>query len=58
MNLINIKEAAAQTSLKESYIRYLVLTKRIPHYKIGKLVRIDVADLTKFIIQHKQEIRI
>jgi excisionase family DNA binding protein len=44
-NFLTIEEAAALLNVKVRWMRDAVAERRIGHYKIGHLVRIQVADL-------------
>jgi excisionase family DNA binding protein len=47
--LLTVDEAAEVANVGERYIRRLVAERRIPFYKLGRKVRIDANDLTRFI---------
>ena len=44
-SFLTIEEAAALVNVKVRWMRDAVVERRIGHYKIGHLVRIQVADL-------------
>lgn len=48
-DVLDIMGAAAYLGVKESFVRRLVLEKRIRYYKVGKLVRFRAADLDTFL---------
>ena len=45
---INIKEAAIFLNEKVSYLRSLVLHKKIPHFKVGRALRFLKSDLIEW----------
>lgn len=48
-NWLTVEDAAAYLGASESFVRKLVLEQRIRHYKVGKLLRFDPADLEAFV---------
>lgn len=48
-DFLDIAGAAAYLGVKASFIRRLVLEKRVRYYKVGKLVRFRAADLDAFL---------
>lgn len=48
-NWLDVEAAAAYLGASESFVRKLVLEHRIRHYKVGRLVRFDPADLDEFV---------
>lgn len=54
-DLLNITEAAEHLGTPVRFIRRLVAERRIPFYKIGRYVRIDAADLDRFIQEGRIE---
>lgn len=46
--LVDIATAARQLGVAVRFMRRLVDERRIPYFKIGKYVRFDPADLTRF----------
>ena len=48
-SLLDINQAADRLGTKPRFIRRLVAERRIPFYKIGRYVRIDIKDLDVFI---------
>jgi len=53
IKLYDVKSAAQFLNVKESQIRSLVFTRRIPVVHIGRLVRFDEKDLIEFIERNK-----
>ena len=47
--LLDVKEAAEYLSMPEGTVRYWVFTRKLRHYKLGKRLKFDRADLDKFI---------
>ncbi len=47
--LVGIKEACECLDTPEGTIRYWCFTKKLRHYKLGKRLKFDKADLDKFI---------
>lgn len=50
--LININEAAEYTGLAVSTLYTMVSQRRIPHVKVGRLVRFDITLLDAWIKQN------
>lgn len=48
-NWLDVEGAAAYLGSSEALVRKLVLEHRVRHYKVGKLVRFDPADLDEFV---------
>lgn len=48
-NWLDVEGAAAYLGASEALIRKLVLEHRVRHYKLGKLIRFDPADLDAFV---------
>ena len=47
--LLCVKETAEYFGVPESTIRYWVFTRRLRHYKIGRHLKFDKSDLSKFL---------
>lgn len=47
--LLNIKELAKETGIKESWYRRQVFLKRIPHYKVQGLLRFNLQEIHNWI---------
>lgn len=50
--LMSVKEAAAYTGLSPHTIYTMVSERRIPHVKVGRLVKFDEAMLQEWLKQH------
>lgn len=48
-NWLGVEAAAAYLGASEGFVRKLVLEHRLRHYKVGKLLRFDPADLDEFV---------
>jgi excisionase family DNA binding protein len=53
--LLTIAEAAALLGVKAQTLYFWVSQKRVPHRKIGRLVRFTESDLEEFVGRQKQE---
>jgi len=53
--LLTITEAAALLGVKAQTLYLWVSQKRVPHRKIGRLVRFTESDLEEFVGRQKQE---
>jgi excisionase family DNA binding protein len=51
--IVDIKEAAKYYGLKVSTLYQWVSQKKIPYYKLGRLVKFDLNELDKFIEKTK-----
>lgn len=49
LELLNIKEASAYLNLSIAKIRADIFYRRIPHLKLGRLIRFRKADLIKWL---------
>lgn len=47
--LLDVAEAAAYLGVNESFVRRLVLERRIRYFKVGRFVRFRPADLDGFV---------
>ena len=52
--LLTIKEAAEKLGVKPNTLYLWVSQKRVPHRKIGRLVRFRECDLEEFVEQQRQ----
>ena len=48
-HLVDSKELAAQFGLSLRNVRRLVSERRIPHYKVGRLIRFDVDEIVTWL---------
>lgn len=53
--LLDIDAAAARLGVNVRYMRHLILERRIPYIKVGRLVRFDPADLDDFVAAGRRE---
>jgi excisionase family DNA binding protein len=52
---ITVHDAARATGFSENYIRLLITRRELPHIRIGRAVRVLIADLEAFLQRHRQE---
>jgi excisionase family DNA binding protein len=43
--LLDISQAAERLSVSQSFVRRLVLERRVPYFKVGKYIRFESTDL-------------
>ena len=55
--LCDIKTIANYLNVSVPFIRKLVYSKRIPHYKIGSRLIFDIKDINEWLEEYKQEER-
>ena len=55
--LCDIKTIAEYLNVSVPYIRKLVYSKRIPHYKIGNRLKFDIKEINEWLETYKQEER-
>ncbi len=48
-DLLDVAGAADHLGVSETFIRRLVLEKRVRYYKVGKFVRFRIVDLEAFV---------
>ena len=53
--LLSVAEAAAHLGVTESFVRRLVLERRVRYYKVGRYVRFRPADLNAFVEAGRQD---
>jgi excisionase family DNA binding protein len=53
--LLTKEQAAERLSTKPRFIRRLIEQGRIPHYRVGRFIRIDPADLAAFLAAARVE---
>jgi excisionase family DNA binding protein len=53
--LLTKEQAAERLGTKPRFVRRLVEQGRIPHYRVGRFVRIDPADLAAFLAAARVE---
>lgn len=49
MALIDVDAAADRLSVTPRFVRRLVNERRVPHYKVGKFIRFDIAELDQWL---------
>lgn len=54
---VTVPEAANYTGLSESYIRQAIFRRALACVRVGRAVRLLVADLDDFLLAHRQEAR-
>jgi excisionase family DNA binding protein len=52
--IMTIPEVARYLKISKSKIYYLVQRREIPHFKIGRNVRIKESELTKWLDRHQE----
>lgn len=55
--LCDIKTIAEYLNVSVPYIRKLVYSKKIPHYKIGSRLKFDIKEINVWLEEYKQEER-
>ena len=55
--LVDTKEIAQQLSIKPSTIYKWIHEGRIPHYKVGKLVRFSEKEVWDWVVQQRRRTR-
>jgi len=53
---LRVKDVVAEYGMTERWVRHLVAERRIPHYKIGKNVCFDRAELNEWFAEQKVEV--
>ncbi len=51
--LLTIDQPAQRLGITVRYVRRLVAEKRLPYYKIGRLVRFDPAEITDWLASRR-----
>lgn len=49
LELLNIEQASSYLNLSVAKIRADIFYKRIPHFKLGRLIRFKKSDLNKWV---------
>ena len=52
---LGVKEIAQYLGLRESFVYVLIESGRIPHYRVGRLVRFKKEDIDRWMEEHRQE---
>ncbi|MEM9562164.1 MAG: helix-turn-helix domain-containing protein [Actinomycetota bacterium] len=53
--LLDIGQAAERLSVSQSFVRRLVLERRVPYFKVGKYIRFESADLDEWLAARRVE---
>jgi excisionase family DNA binding protein len=53
--LLDISQAAERLSVSQSFVRRLVLERRVPYFKVGKYIRFESADLDEWLADRRVE---
>ncbi len=53
--LVDIDAAAAYLGVTVRFMRQLVAGRTIPYFKVGRLLRFDVADLDAYLTANRRE---
>ena len=53
--LLSVRQAAARLSLSENTIRAWIHLRKIPYYKIGRLVKIDSQEIDGMLARGRRE---
>ena len=53
--LISVPQVAEYLSTTERHVRELIYRRELPYFKVGRLVRIDVADLHRWLESKRVE---
>ncbi|MGA8296571.1 MAG: helix-turn-helix domain-containing protein [Acidimicrobiales bacterium] len=52
--LVNIATLARLLAVDERYVRRMILERRVPTVKVGRLVRFDLADIRKWVEEQRR----
>ncbi|MGD0874915.1 MAG: helix-turn-helix domain-containing protein [Acidimicrobiales bacterium] len=52
--LVDIETVAKLLDVGERYVRRMVAERRVPTVKIGHYVRFDLADIRRFVEEHRR----
>lgn len=50
---VTVADAAHATGFSENYVRLLILRRDLPHVRVGRAIRVTVADLEAFLQRHR-----
>jgi len=53
-SFLNVKGVSEYLALKKSAVYFLVETKQIPHYRVGRQVRFKKSDIDAWMEEHKE----
>jgi len=54
---VSVKDAAPLLGVSIFMVRSLIRQRQLPHYKIGRRIVLDVADLERYLLEHRVEAR-
>jgi excisionase family DNA binding protein len=54
---VSVQEAAPLLGVSTFMVRALIRQRRLPHYKIGRRIVLDTADLDAYLLRHRIEVR-
>jgi excisionase family DNA binding protein len=54
---LSVHEAAPILGVSTFMVRALIRQRRLPYYKVGRRVVLDVADLEAYLLEHRVEAR-
>ena len=52
-HLLTLSQLAEQLGITVRHVRRLIAERRVPHLKVGKLVRFDPAEIADWFDQHR-----
>lgn len=55
--LLDVPAAAAYLNTRESHIKELISSRRIPHYKVGRYIRFSPDDLDAWLRENHRDRR-
>ena len=55
MKLITVKELSESTSIKKSTLYLWVSARKIPHYKIGQIIRFKLEEVEEWLEEFRKE---
>jgi len=56
-HLLDVDAAAEHLGVTVRFMRRVIIERRLKHYKVGSLVRFDVADLDAYVDAGMREVR-
>lgn len=54
--LVGIEELSQYLGIKQNTLRSWVWQKRIPYHKLGRLVKFDLVEIDKWLLERKVEV--
>jgi excisionase family DNA binding protein len=55
--LVDIRLVAERLGVSTRHVRRLVLERRIPFIKWGRLLRFDLAEVSRWVDEHRRDVR-